>query len=85
MVEALSGNMMNVWYYWKGGKYRGRIKRCYMDNVYWLIIGAALTAAGFVAYRQGKHVALRAVAAAGFAAGVILFIIGLVNALSGTG
>ena len=56
-----------------------------MDNVYWLIIGAALTAAGFVAYRQGKHVALRAVAAAGFTAGVILFFIGLVNALSGIG
>jgi len=25
----------------------GRVKRYYMDNVYWLIIGAALTAAGF--------------------------------------
>jgi len=56
-----------------------------MDNVYWLIIGAALAAAGFVAYRQGKRVAVRAVAAAGFTAGVIMFIIGLVNALSGIG
>ena len=56
-----------------------------MDNVYWLIIGAALIAVGFVAYRQGKHVALRAAAAAGFTAGVIMFFIGLVNALSGTG
>ena len=56
-----------------------------MDNVYWLIIGAALTAAGFVAYRQGKHVAVRAVAAAGFVAGVIMFFIALVNALSGIG
>ena len=56
-----------------------------MDNVYWLIIGAALTAAGIVAFRQGKHVAVRSIAAAGFTAGVIMFIIGLVNALSGTG
>ncbi len=56
-----------------------------MDNVYWLIIGAALTAAGIVAFRQGKHVAIRAGAAAGLVAGVIMFFIGLVNALSGTG
>jgi hypothetical protein len=56
-----------------------------MDNVYWLIIGAALTAAGIVAFRQSKHVAVRSIAAAGFTAGVIMFFIGLVNALSGTG
>ena len=56
-----------------------------MDNVYWLIIGAALTAAGIVAYRQSKHVGFRAVAAAGFTAGVIMFFIALVNALSGIG
>ena len=56
-----------------------------MDNVYWLIIGAAFTAAGFVAYRQGKHVAVRAFAAAGFTVGIIMFITGLVNALSGIG
>ena len=56
-----------------------------MDNVYFLIIGAALTAAWVVAFRQDKHVAVRAVAAAGFTAGGIMFFIGLVNALSGTG
>ena len=56
-----------------------------MDNVYWLIIGAALTAAGIVAFWQGRHVAVRAAAAAGFTAGGIMFFIGLVNALSGTG
>ena len=56
-----------------------------MDNVYWLIIGAALTAASIVAFRQSKHVAVRSIAAAGFTAGVIMFFIGLVNALSGTG
>jgi len=56
-----------------------------MDNVYFLIIGAALTAAGIVVFRQSKHVAFRAVAAAGFTAGGIMFIISLVNALSGIG
>ena len=56
-----------------------------MDNAYFLIIGAALAAAGIVAFRQGKHVAVRAVAAAGFTAGAIMFFIALVNALSGTG
>jgi hypothetical protein len=56
-----------------------------MDNAYWLIIGAALTAAGLVAFRQGKHVAVRAGAAAGFVAGGIMFFIALVNALSGIG
>ena len=56
-----------------------------MDNVYFLIIGAALTAAGIVAFRQGKHVAFRAIAAAGFTAGGVMFFIALVNALSGIG
>ena len=56
-----------------------------MDNVYFLIIGAALVAAGVVAFREGKRVAVRAFAAAGFTAGGIMFFIGLVNALSGTG
>ena len=56
-----------------------------MDNAYFLIIGAALAAGGFVAYRQSERVAIRAVAAAGFTAGIIMFFISLVNALSGTG
>jgi hypothetical protein len=56
-----------------------------MDNVYFLLIGAALTAAGIVAFRQGERVAVRAIAAAGFTAGGIMFFIALVNALSGTG
>jgi hypothetical protein len=56
-----------------------------MDNVYFLLIGAALTAAGIVAFRQSKHVVVRSVAAAGFTAGGIMFFIALVNALSGTG
>jgi len=41
--------------------------------------------AGIVAFRQSERVAVRAVAAAGFTAGGIMFIIGLVNALSGIG
>jgi hypothetical protein len=56
-----------------------------MDNVYWLIIGAALAAAGIVVLRQGKNVAFRAAAAAGFTAGGIMFFIALVNGLSGIG
>ena len=56
-----------------------------MDNVYFLLIGAALTAAGIVAFRQSERVAVRAIAAAGFTAGGIMFFIALVNALSGTG
>ncbi len=56
-----------------------------MDNVYFLIIGAALTVAGIVAFRGSKHVAVRTIAAAGLTAGGIMFFIGLVNALSGTG
>ena len=56
-----------------------------MDNVYYLFIGAALTAAGIVAFQGSKLVAVRAAAAAGFTAGGIMFFIGLINALSGTG
>ena len=56
-----------------------------MDNVYFLIIGAALTAAAIVALRESKRTMVRAVAAAGSTAGGIMFFIGLVNALSGTG
>jgi len=46
-----------------------------MDNVYFLLIGAALTAAGIVAFRQGERVAVRAIAAAGFTAGGIMFFV----------
>ena len=56
-----------------------------MDNVYFLIIGAALTAAAIVAFRESKPAAVRAISAAGFTGGGIMFFIGLVNALSGTG
>lgn len=53
--------------------------------MYFLIIGAALIAADTIAFRESERVAVRAVAAAGFTAGGIIFFIGLVNALSGTG
>ena len=56
-----------------------------MDNVYYLLIGAALTAAGIVAFRGGQLVGVRAAGAAGFTGGGIMFFIGLVNAMSGTG
>ena len=61
------------------------MRRCHMDNVYFLLIGAALTAAGIVAFRGSKHVAVRSIAAAGFTVGGIMFFIALVNALSGIG
>jgi hypothetical protein len=43
-----------------------------MDNVYFLLIGAALTAAGIVAFRESERVAVRAIAAAGFTVGGIM-------------
>ncbi len=55
-----------------------------MQSAYYLIIGGALTACGVVTFREGKRVAVRAGAAAGFTAGGILFFIGLVNVLSGS-
>ena len=55
-----------------------------MDNAFYLIVGAALVAGGVVALRGSKVVLVRSAAAAGIAAGGIMFFVGLVNALSGT-
>ena len=56
-----------------------------MDNVIFVILGSALIAGSIVAYRGSAWVYVRALGAAATAAGVVMFFLGLVNALSGTG
>jgi hypothetical protein len=56
-----------------------------MDNVVFVILGPALIAAGIVAYRGSTWVYVRAAGASAATAGIIMTLIGWVNALSGTG
>ena len=49
-----------------------------------LLVGAALLAGGTVSFREGTAVGIRTISAAALAAGYLMFVIGLVNALSGT-
>jgi hypothetical protein len=49
-----------------------------------LIGGAVLLAGGTVSFRESTAVGARSISAAGLAAGSLMFLIGLVNALSGT-
>ncbi len=53
-------------------------------NLAFLLIGAALLAGAGVSYRSGETTRVRSLSAAGLAVGAIMFLIGLVNALSGT-
>ena len=53
-------------------------------NLVFLLLGAALVAGGTVAFRGGNTVIIRSVSAAALAAGCLMLLIGLVNALSGT-
>jgi hypothetical protein len=55
-----------------------------MDNVLFAILGPASVAGGIVLYRWSAVVAARAFGAAATAAGVVMALIGWVNALSGT-
>ena len=55
-----------------------------MDNIIYVILGPALIAGGIVAYRWSAGVTVRAFGAAATAAGVVMALIGWVNALSGT-
>ncbi len=55
-----------------------------MVEIVFIILGSALIAGGIVAYRGSARVYVRALSAAGIAAGVVMLLIGLVNALSGT-
>jgi len=49
-----------------------------------LLLGAALLAGGAVSFRESTAVSIRTVSAAALAVGYLIFLIGLVNALSGT-
>ena len=49
-----------------------------------LLLGGALVAGGAVSFQQSTAVSVRTMSAAALAAGSLMFLIGLVNALSGT-
>jgi hypothetical protein len=53
-------------------------------NLIFLLLGAALLAGGTVSFRGDDTLTVRSLSAAAFAAGYLMFLIGLVNALSGT-
>ena len=53
-------------------------------NLIFLLLGAALLAGGTVSFRGSDALSVRSISAAALAAGYLMFVIGLVNALSGT-
>ncbi len=53
-------------------------------NLIFLLLGAALLAGGTVSFRDGDTLSTRSISAAALAAGYLMFLIGLVNAISGT-
>lgn len=53
-------------------------------SLVFLLLGAALLGGATVSLRESATVAVRSVSAAAVAAGFFMFLIGLVNALSGT-
>ena len=53
-------------------------------NLVFLLLGAALLAGGTVSFRGSDAVTVRTISAAALAAGYLMFLIGLINALSGT-
>jgi len=53
-------------------------------SLVFLLVGAALLAGGTVSFRNSKATGVRSISAAALAAGFLMFLIGLVNALSGT-
>jgi hypothetical protein len=53
-------------------------------SLIFLLAGAALLAGGTVSFRESPAAAIRTMSAAAVAAGYLMFLIGLVNALSGT-
>jgi hypothetical protein len=55
-----------------------------MDSVTFAILGPASIAGGIVLYRWSAVVSVRAIGAAATVAGVMMALIGWVNALSGT-
>jgi hypothetical protein len=53
-------------------------------SLIFLLGGAALLASGTVSFRESGVVGVRSISVAAFAAGYLMFLIGLINALSGT-
>lgn len=53
-------------------------------NLMFLLLGAALLAGGTVSFRGSDALTVRTISAAALAAGYLMFLIGLINALSGT-
>jgi len=53
-------------------------------SLVFLLLGASLLAGATISLREGTAVSVRAVAASALAAGSLMFLIGLVNLLSGT-
>ena len=53
-------------------------------SLIFLLLGAAMLAGGTVSFRESTATSIRSISAAAVAAGFLMFLIGLVNALSGT-
>jgi hypothetical protein len=53
-------------------------------SLIFLLLGAALLAGGTISFRESTTITIRSISAAALAAGYLMFLIGLVNALSGT-
>ena len=53
-------------------------------NLILLLLGAAMLAGGSVSFRGSDALTVRSISAAALAAGYLMFLIGLINALSGT-
>ena len=53
-------------------------------SLIFLLLGAALVSGATVSFRLSRGVVIRSTSAAALAAGYLMFLIGLVNALSGT-
>jgi hypothetical protein len=53
-------------------------------SLIFLLTGAALLAGGTISFRESTAVSIRTMSAAALTAGYLMFLIGLVNALSGT-
>ena len=53
-------------------------------DLIFLLLGAALLAGGTVSFRRSGALTIRTISAAALAAGYLMFLIGLINALSGT-
>ena len=53
-------------------------------NLMFLLLGAVLLAGGTVSFRGSTAISIRTISAAALATGYLMFLIGLINALSGT-